>query len=356
MTNPHLRRCRLHIESLEERSLLSLTTAFVLTTENELQTFTVNAPETILSSRPITGLQDGETVLGIDFRPATGQLYGISNANRMLVIDPATGAATQVGTEPFSTPLRGSKFGIDFNPTVDRLRVVSDAGQNLRLHPDTGAVAAVDTDLAYAAGDPYEGVTPNVVAAAYTNNFDGAGATTLYVIDAALGILNTQVPPNDGTLNSGGPLGVDSSNLIGLDIIYSITTFAVLTSSARETPGLYFLDLFSGRATFLGTIGGDRLILDLAVQTPPFGSGGGGGGRGAGDIVPLLIEEEPAGRVIQAVAKPVAAPVTPAADRGADLSIPPVAADVAAPGVTRVADDVTWAALDQMFTAGFDLT
>src|SRR4030095_15839230 len=112
--------------------------------------------------------QGGENVLGIDFRPATGELYGLGSTSRLYRIDIANGAAVQVGAGPFSPLLSGTDFGFDFNPQSDRIRVVSDAEQNLRLNPDTLATF-VDAALNPAG---------NVVAAAYTNNFAGAVSTT----------------------------------------------------------------------------------------------------------------------------------------------------------------------------------
>src|SRR4030095_14815219 len=103
--------------------------------------------------------QGGENVLGIDFRPATGELYGLGSTSRLYRIGIANGAAVQVGAGPFSPLLSGTDFGFDFNPQSDRIRVVSDAEQNLRLNPDNGTIAGVDTNL-----NP----PGNVVAAAYT--------------------------------------------------------------------------------------------------------------------------------------------------------------------------------------------
>ena len=104
-----------------------------------------------------------------------------------------------------SAALNGNFFGMDFNPTVDRLRIVSDTGQNLRVNVDTGA-ALVDGALQFAAGDPNAGTTPQVVAAAYSNNFGNAVSTTLYTLDLATQSLLTQAPPNAGTLNTIGSL------------------------------------------------------------------------------------------------------------------------------------------------------
>jgi hypothetical protein len=82
--------------------------------------------------------------------------------------------------------------------------VVSDADQNLWLNPNDGTLAATDGTLAYAVGDSNAGANPNIVGAAYTNNFAGAISTTLYGIDSNLDILTIQNPPNNGSLNTLG--------------------------------------------------------------------------------------------------------------------------------------------------------
>ena len=127
---------------------------------------------------------------------------------------------TVVGAQ-FTTLLNGGAFGFDFNPTVDRIRVTSDAVENLRLNPDTGTVT-VDVNL-----NPGN---PNVVGSAYTNNFAGATTTTLYDIDSNLDILAIQNPPNNGTLNTVGSLGLNTSDLVGFDISQqNPTAYASLT-------------------------------------------------------------------------------------------------------------------------------
>src|SRR5204863_6213077 len=147
----------------------------------------------------ISGMISGDTIVALDSRPVDGKLFGLGSGSRLYVIDPATGAATQVGTGTFATPLNGSAFGFDFNPTADRIRVVSDANQNFRLDPNTGGIVATDTPLAYATGDPNAAANPDVVAIAYTNSVAGATTTTLFGIDSTLNILVRQgganVPP-----------------------------------------------------------------------------------------------------------------------------------------------------------------
>ena len=54
-----------------------------VTATNNLVSFSSTNPGTFLINRPITGLQEGETVLGIDFRPANGQLYALGSSNRL---------------------------------------------------------------------------------------------------------------------------------------------------------------------------------------------------------------------------------------------------------------------------------
>ncbi len=183
-------------------------TLFGVTTGNQLVQFNAARPGTLITIGQVTGLQPGENILGIDFRPATGELFGLGSSNRLYNINRTTGAATVVGPQ-FPTLLTGTNFGFDFNPTVDRIRVVSDSGQNLRLNPNNGAVV-VDGDL-----NPG---TPRVTAAAYTNSFGVAATTTLYDIDTVTDRLLIQSNPNVGTLTNVGPLGVDFDPVNGFDI------------------------------------------------------------------------------------------------------------------------------------------
>ena len=234
-----------------------------VTTTNLLVSFNSGAPGTILSSVAITGLQAGETILGIDFRPATKQLYGLGSTSRLYTINLSTGAATAVGP-PFTPALSGTAFGVDFNPTVDRIRITSSSGQNLRLNPNN-ATAVIDTNLAYAAADVNAGATPRVVGSAYTNNFSGATTTTLYDIDSNLDILVNQNPPNNGTLNTVGFLGFNTSDLVGFDISrVSGTAFASLTAPAGAASQFFTVNLTTGAVTLVGTIGGGVPLNDIS--------------------------------------------------------------------------------------------
>src|SRR4051812_12049605 len=64
------------LEPCEDRTLLSI--ALGVTAGNILIQFETTTPQTLSSSIPITGLGGGETVQGLDFRPANGRLYALS--------------------------------------------------------------------------------------------------------------------------------------------------------------------------------------------------------------------------------------------------------------------------------------
>ena len=241
---------------------------FGLTSSNSLVVFDSATPGLTVPLFPVTGLQSGEMLLGIDIRPATGTLYGLGNSNQLYTISTTTGAATPVGAAGQFT-LSGSAFGVDFNPTVDRLRVVSNTDQNLRLNPITGGVAGIDGTL-----NPGN---PNVVGAAYTNNFSGATITTLYDIDSAADALFIQglppISPNTGTLALVGSLGVDTGELVGFDISgLTGTAYASLTAPTGPASQFFTINLGTGAATLVGTIAVGGIGITLVDIAAPIGA------------------------------------------------------------------------------------
>jgi len=228
---------------------------FGLTANNQLVKYNANASETVISSVAVTGLQSGENLLGIDFRPATGQLYGLGNTSRLYVINPVTGAARAVGTTSFSPVLIGTIVGFDFNPTVDRIRVVTHVGQNLRLNPETGAVAAVDGVI-----NPATRIT----GVAYTNSFAGASTTTLYDVDATK--FYKQDPPNNGFLVEIGDLGFTATD--GADFDISPDNKIILAPmTVGRVNSLYQIDELTGKPVNLGVLA--MPIISLAIPTNP---------------------------------------------------------------------------------------
>ncbi|MGI8820752.1 MAG: DUF4394 domain-containing protein [Chthoniobacterales bacterium] len=244
-------------------------TITALTSNNRLLTFDSATPQTITSTVTITGVPAGESLVGIDFRPATGGLFALSDASRIYSINEQTGLATAVGAGGAFT-LVGTSFGFDFNPTVDRIRITTDSDQDLRVNPNDGTLAATDGALAYAATDVNAGANPNVVASAYTNSFATAGATTLYDIDSNTDTLVIQNPPNSGTLNTVGSLGVDTGGLAGFDIS-GTTGVAYASLFVGGTTNLYTINLLNGTATAIGAIASasdaGTSIVDIAAGT-----------------------------------------------------------------------------------------
>jgi Domain of unknown function (DUF4394) len=234
-----------------------------LTNSNILVRFTANSPRetTHVTVSGLTG-----TLVGIDSRPTNGLLYGVTNANNIYTIDLATGTATLVCTltVAFDGDLHS---GVDFNPQSDRLRLVAKNGQNLRVHADLGATAT-DGTLAYAATDRNAGTKPTITAVAYTNSIPNAPVTKTFDIDATLDVLVLQEPPNDGVLATVGPLGIDFGPTGGFDILTDSSGRDHAFAASGST--LYAIDLATGAATTLGTIGdGSFTLVGLAAVATP---------------------------------------------------------------------------------------
>lgn len=230
---------------------------YALTENNQLVTFNTNNSSTFTSTKPIMGIPSGEKLLSIDFRPATGELYAVSNASKFYIINTSTASTRMVSTTSFSPVISGTVASIDFNPTVDRIRLVTNTGQNLRLHPETGAIAATDTNIA---------TTSSIMGISYTNSFSGATSTILYDLDATSGKLFKQDPPNNGTLVEVGNLGITFTGQTAFDINPD-NTLAVMAATTGTQNTLYTVNLSNGKATNIGNL--SQKVIDLAIPTNP---------------------------------------------------------------------------------------
>ena len=261
-----------------------------LTGAPSLVTFQLTAPGTFTATAAITGLPASQTLAGLDMRPATRQLYALgyndaaTTNNAQLYSLSSAGTLTAVGgVLTLALGTDDTRIGFDFNPTVDRIRVTAANGANYRLDPNTGAIAATDGTLAYATTDANAGQTPGVGSSAYTNSYGGSTTTTLYDLDETASRLVTQNPPNSGTLNTVGALGVSTSSsfqISDLDVYFNPTTsqnVAYLTVSTLSlatfsvTNQLYALNLTTGAATAARTLGGTSSTFsftDIAVAVP----------------------------------------------------------------------------------------
>jgi hypothetical protein len=241
---------------------------FALTASNKLLSFNRDTPASVRTSAAITGLQGGENLVGIDYRPVDGLLYAVASSGRIYTINTSTGAATFKATlaadaadttAPF-TGLAGTEFGLDFNPVADRLRVVSNTGQSLRINVDTGATTTDGGINGGAAG-------ASVTASAYTNSLAGTGSTTLYAIDSSNDTLYVQNPPNNGTLSAPVALGVDAGSANGFDIDARTNTgYALATVGGARN--LYSINLAAtaNAATLVGALGVSEDIRGIALR------------------------------------------------------------------------------------------
>ena len=233
-----------------------------LTTRDQLVRFDSSTPGSLAQASFISGLMSNESLVGIDFRPANGMLYGLGSFGNLYTLSTATAAATfrvNIGVQ-----LSGVEFGVDFNPVADRLRITSDQDQNLRVNVDTGATT-IDGTLTNSGGG-----NPNIVASAYLNNDNVPNTgTTLYNIDSASNMLTIQNPPNAGTQANVGGLGIEATALAGFDIVTAAgqnRAWAAMQPFGSAGSGFYSVNLATGGVTFVGGIGNSQTSDSLAIR------------------------------------------------------------------------------------------
>ncbi|MBC7944828.1 MAG: DUF4394 domain-containing protein, partial [Burkholderiales bacterium] len=119
----------------------------------QILSFDSATPGTVLASPDIAPLGAGEIVVTIDYRPADGVLYGVTNFGNVVTINPTTGAALEVRNNTGLDIAGLGFFGLDFNPTNNRLRLTSNlAPTNRAIDVEDATLAGVttNTDLIYA--------------------------------------------------------------------------------------------------------------------------------------------------------------------------------------------------------------
>lgn len=214
----------------------------------------------VTKTMKVTGISGA--LLGIDVRPADGMLYGVDAAGSIVTINPADGKATVKSKLDTMLPA-GVMATIDFNPAADRLRVIGSDGTNLRVNVDDGK-ATKDGALKYADSDMHKGEKANIVAGAYTNSFKGTKETALFDIDATIGGLIKQAPPNDGVLSAVGKLGIKIDK-VGFDISSDGKGGNEAWLMSGDT--LYSVDLATGKATEAAKIAGvSGAVRDIAIM------------------------------------------------------------------------------------------
>lgn len=216
----------------------------------------VNENGSVDTTITINGIGNNEQLLEIDFRPATGQLYAVSTANRLYTVNHGNGTATLISKTPFN--IDGNIIGFDFNPAEDRIRILTDKGNNIRLDPETGNIAATDPAV--------NTINTTVGAIAHTDNWAGTKTTTLYDVDIRESKLYQQ-EANTGKMILVGPLTISAKAASGFDISpdgkYAM---ALLTVNNKRT--ICRINLLTGKAVQISGIDAPAYI-DIAIPTNP---------------------------------------------------------------------------------------
>ena len=243
---------------------------YALTLDNKLIYINAKNPDVILNSAPITGLKPNEKLLGIDFRPAGGQLYGIGSRSELYTINTKTGVADIIYDAPFAATVDLALSAVDFDPVNDLIHVVSPLGRNLFINPvptDGGIISYYNGNI-FDAADGQGSATVQIIAAAYTHNRAAATTTELYDIDIKKDKLFKHAPGETGALTAVGPLGFDVEGVGGFDINPEGTiALAALTLKATGKTGLFTIDLATGKATKVGDC--SATITSVAIPTDP---------------------------------------------------------------------------------------
>ena len=203
----------------------------------------------------------------LDFRPATGELYGIifrgqpADFNyRLVKIDKTNAAITWTGPP---LPISGSSFALSFPFAGDVARIVT-LFQHVLVDPDTGVATAV-TDLP--SGEQVAAIAD-------------APSLTLYGIEVNLdelvriGGFGGFPSPDAGAVTTVGPLNTpvgppSSFDTASFDISASSgVAYAALTAMSNAPSQLFTVNLQTGAATLVGTIG-NPAVNAIAVEPGP---------------------------------------------------------------------------------------
>ena len=241
-----------------------------LAADGSLVCFQDDWPRAPIRMGTVTGPSRTDAKLvGIDYRPANGQLYGVGNAGGVYIVDPSVAEASLVSR--MTVPLLGHpvrrRLQPGGRPPAHHLRHRPEpADQRRRRRPRRRRAL---NNLGTPPVSPALGVT----GVAYTNNdADPNTATTLFDIDTAIDQVAVQAPANAGTLNPTGKLGVDAAGPVGFDIysdvgngttvgLRALASIALLRTARRASTA----SLLTGRASAVGSF--QVPVVDIAIPT-----------------------------------------------------------------------------------------
>ena len=220
-----------------------------------------------LTSGQVTGMTEMDydgRIHGIDYRPATKSLIGVTEGFEVVNIDPQTGEWTLIVAMDAEMEIaEGAAVIVDINPAADALRFMSGT-TNHRVNLSTGAVM-VDGDLSFTDGT--DGM-PTIGGTAYSNSFGQPESTAMYNIDTARAALVRQTAPNDGDNEMIGELGTMIDGPIGFDIVTDAS--GENTAWLAANGALHMVSLEDGMITGTWEIDAlDVTLRDLTVMASP---------------------------------------------------------------------------------------
>lgn len=245
-----------------------------------LVAFDAAAPGTILQTVPLVGVAPTQALVGLDFRPATGELFALAyNATTTRVqlyrVNRTTGQAVGAGAPlVLNLGTATDRIGFDFDPVADNIRVVSTTDANVRLSPLTGALVITDPNLFYAAADAHAGQNPGVGSLTHTNSRTGATSTARYGLDEAQGRLVTV--DTTGALQTVTTLSTsltEGADLDGFTDFNTLTERLYLMASQAGSSALYELNPGTGALTAKGTIGASLTDIAAEIEAPSLVTG-----------------------------------------------------------------------------------
>jgi hypothetical protein len=256
------------------------TPVYAVDLANRLLLFGTESPGTINRMVPITGLPVLKRIVGIDFRPSTGELYGVGNDSRVYVLDTLTGVATPVGSEPFSPAIDPFEvhFGVGFDPKTERIRlIVAESAANYSIGADDGT-AILETSVTFKPTDPNAGTTPRIAGLGYVPLGTGSAtmlasvsardpgplAGVLLALDADLGVLVEAIDPATGEFDTIGEIDMVFARCaelkVGANPDGTLNIIAVILTAAGNLA--VKIDALTGKATPIGPVGDN----DSAIQ------------------------------------------------------------------------------------------
>jgi len=211
-------------------------------------------------------------LIGIDYRPANGLLYGLSERGQFYVIYGlyASPVIDQQGNNAPAVPFTGGLQSLmDFNPVLDAVRLIASDDQNYAV-VNNFAANARQTDITYAAGDVNAGRNPSLVGGAYTNSYRITPQRPTPAVTLFFGL-----DYSTDTLIYIAPAAPGGSSATGGGRLQTIGALLALNGARRlDITPLADCDIYSdaGGNHLVGVTGRVLFALDLDTLTlPPLG-------------------------------------------------------------------------------------